>query len=69
MTNPTIDKYDNKFWYNSKKEFHREDGPAIEWINGDKEWCQNDVLHREDGPADEWASGYKAWYINGKRIK
>ena len=23
-------------WYNESSELHREDGPAIEWANGDK---------------------------------
>ena len=45
---------------------HREDGPAIEWANGSKEWYINDKLHREDGPACEYAAGGKHWCINGK---
>lgn len=33
-------KIDNNglFVYNSKKEFHREGGPAIEYSNGNKSW-------------------------------
>ena len=46
---------------------HREDGPAIEYANGNKVWYINDKLHREDGPAVEYANGDKEWYINGKR--
>ena len=46
---------------------HREDGPAIEYVDGDKYWYINDELHREGGPAVEHANGYKEWYINGKR--
>jgi len=38
---------------------HREDGPAIEWADGSKEWWINEKLHREDGPAIEWADGTK----------
>jgi hypothetical protein len=30
---------------------HREDGPAVIWPHGTKEWYQNGVLHREDRPA------------------
>lgn len=30
---------------------HREDCPAVELYNGNKEWYQNDELHRIDGPA------------------
>ncbi len=46
---------------------HREDGPAIEWADGHKEWCVNGKLHRDGGPAIEYANGDKEWYKNGKR--
>ena len=52
-------------WYDLKTDLlHREDGPAIEYVNGDKSWFINGKLHREDGPALEYASGYKAWYLD-----
>jgi len=68
MTNPKIDVDGSKFWYNSKGEFHRDDGPAIEWFDGDKAWYQNGKLHREDGPAEETIDGRKYWYIKDVRI-
>ena len=47
---------------------HREDGPAIEYVNGDCEWLINGITHREDGPAytslDDY---YRAYYKNGLR--
>jgi hypothetical protein len=46
---------------------HREDGPAVEYPDGDKSWYINGKLHREDGPAVEYADGGKAWFIDGKR--
>ena len=45
---------------------HREDGPAIEWFNGNKYWCLYGELHREDGPAIECSDGDKEWYLNGE---
>jgi hypothetical protein len=67
MTNPIIDKFGNKRWYNSKGQLHRDDGPAEEsWYY--KYWWRNGELHREDGPAAEWNNGDKWWYIQGKRI-
>jgi hypothetical protein len=57
----------NKFWCNDKGQLHREDGPAIVWEDGSKEWWINDELHRLDGPAIEYSNGTKCWYINGKR--
>ena len=66
----------SKFNYFSKgsiiyllnEQLHREDGPAVEYPNGAKQWYINDQLHREDGPAVEYSSGRKEWYINGKLI-
>ena len=62
-----IDEYGNIFYYNENKLRHREDGPAIEWANGNKEWYLNGQRHREDGPARVYADGTKSWYINGQR--
>jgi hypothetical protein len=45
---------------------HREDGPAIAGIGGNKKWFINDKLHREDGPAVVSTSGYKSWWVNDK---
>ena len=64
-----INSAGNKFYYKDHEMtiLHREDGPAIEYANGDKSWYINDKLHREDGPAIEYANGDKSWWINGKR--
>ena len=53
-------------WRNANGQLHREDGPAVEYANGDKYWYINGKFHREDGPAIEWANDQKEWYINGK---
>jgi hypothetical protein len=53
-----------KFYFLHDK-LHREDGPAVEFANGDKYWFLNDILHREDGPALECINGDKQWYISG----
>ena len=53
--------------YRLDGELHREDGPAIEFTNGNKEWWLNGKLHREDGPAIEYTNGTKEWWLNGKR--
>ncbi len=58
---------DNRVEYrNSEGEFHRTDGPAIERVDGTKEWWLNGKRHREDGAAVEYSSGTKWWYLNGK---
>jgi hypothetical protein len=53
-------------WYNSKDQLHREDGPAVECINGTKAYYINGKRHRVDGPAVEYADESKHYYINGK---
>jgi len=52
------------FFKNGK--LHREDGPAIEFANGNKYWWIDGKRHREDGPAIEYNNGNKEWWINGK---
>lgn len=66
-----VDYVNNSFrigntYYNKSGQLHREDGPAIEYTNGDKEWWINDKRHREDGPAVEYTNGSKEWYLNGR---
>jgi len=45
---------------------HREDGPALEKINGDKIWYSRGMIYRDDGPAMELANGNRYWYNEGK---
>jgi hypothetical protein len=56
----------NRIEYSNEKGLlHRLDGPAREFLDGDKYWYINGILHREDGPAIEGKNGYKSWYLNG----
>ncbi len=54
-----------KAWNNENGQFHRDDGPAIETVDGHKSWYRNGLLHRVDGPAYEDEDGYKEWRQNG----
>jgi len=47
---------------------HREDGPAVEWKHGKKEWWINGKRHREDGPAIIYDNGVMLWYLNGNHF-
>jgi hypothetical protein len=58
---------DRTEWYLNNM-LHREDGPAIEYADGDKHWYLNGKRHREDGPACKLEDGYKAWFWKGKII-
>ena len=62
----TIDENGDKFWKNKEGKYHRIDGPAVEYRNGDKSWYQNGKQHRIDGPAVEWNNGDRDWYLRGK---
>ena len=75
-----IDKLPNgnvvKYWYKDISEnkendayicLHREDGPAVEYDNGDKEWYYEDKIHRKDGPAIEYENGDEEWWYMDKK--
>jgi hypothetical protein len=51
-------------YYNSNEQYHRLDGPAVEYRDGSSEWLINGFWHRLDGPAINF-SDYKEWYIKG----
>jgi len=62
----TIDQNGTKEWKLPSGDFHKEDGPALEYASGTKLWWINGKRHREDGPAIEYISGNKRWYINDR---
>ena len=68
MNNPEIDIDGSKFWKNDKGKYHKLNGPAIEYHNGNKSWYVNGSLHRLDGPAIEWYYRYKQWRILYQKI-
>ena len=68
MIEYTVQVYEDRTAWFLKGKLHREDGPAVEWSNGEKQWYLNGQIHREDGPAVEYPSGNKAWYLNGKKF-
>lgn len=57
---------DRKEYYNKDNQLHREDGPAIEYNNGDESWYLNGESHREDGPARINLNGSEEWWFNGE---
>ena len=61
----TIDEHGYIEWRLPNGQYHREDGPAFEDIDGNKYWFLNGFYHREDGPAIEMSDGRKYWYLNG----
>lgn len=63
----TIDEDGNKRYFDCDGEYHRDEGPAIEYANGSKSWFINGKRHRIDGPACEWSTGPR-WYIDDKQL-
>lgn len=51
---------------NENGECHREDGPAVEFFSGGKQWYINGKCHRIDGPAIITSNGKKYYYLNDK---
>ena len=47
---------------------HREDGPAVEMLNGTRVWFRHGKQHREDGPAVEYADGTIEWHLKGVSV-
>ena len=67
MSNPVIDELGNKRWYDEHEDYHRgNDLPAVEFVDGEKQWWRHGELHRIGGPAVEYVFGDKYWYKHGK---
>jgi len=64
---PTMETnaFGDKRWRLPNGKLHREDGPAVEFSDGYKEWWINGLRHRADGPAIEHPNGAKEWWYNG----
>jgi len=60
-----VDFEGNVRYCNSKGQNHRLDGPAVEWLDGDKAWWVNDKLHRLDGPAIVSFNDSTEWWLRG----
>ena len=62
-----VDEFGARKYLNAAGQLHREDGPAVVYATGTKEWWLNGQLHRDAGPAVIWNDGSKEWYQNGQR--
>ncbi len=41
----TVDDYGTTRWYNEQSQLHREDGPAVEYKDGEKYWWLNGISY------------------------
>ena len=53
-------------YYDDKGRPHREDGPAVQYANGDEYWYYQGSRHREGGPAIWVSENEYAWFYMGK---
>ncbi len=63
MVRKTIDTAGTIRYINEQNQYHRIDGPAIEYIDGTKFYIINDLYHKVDGPAMEYPDGSKNYYL------
>lgn len=60
---------DNSSWdHFFDRGFHREDGPAVIWHDGDRWWMQNNSGHRLCGPAMIRNKTVDAYFVWGVEI-
>lgn len=57
---------DDTIYHMKNGKVHRDDGAAIEYYSGHKEWHVNGQYHREDGPACIYSTGLIYFYYKGK---
>lgn len=63
----TTYKNGTKFWENERGQWHREDGPAVEFAGGGWFWSFEGKSHRICGPSN-WANRRYYWWVNGHAI-
>ena len=54
-----------KLIFYKNRKYHRLNGPAIEYVDGDSMWFKDGLFHRTNGPAIEWADNAKEWWVEG----
>ena len=61
-----VDDFGTRSYHNAAGKLHREEGPAVIFPSGRKEWYRNGLRHRTDGPAIVHANGGQEWWHNGQ---
>jgi hypothetical protein len=61
-----VDDVGTRRYYNSAGDLHRDEGPAVEYVDKSKQWYQTGLCHRDVGPAFITARGTRKWAINGR---
>jgi hypothetical protein len=64
MKSKRINGHGYEEWKLPNGDYHREDSPAVEFVNGSKAWWINGKRHREDGPAIDYVNMHEEWYLD-----
>lgn len=67
MVRLCISKRGFRYWCNNEK-WHRANGPAISYADGDQEWYLYGERHRTDGPAVMCGDGFTTWFWHGRYV-
>lgn len=65
LDNPEITKYGEQIWRDADDKWHREDGPAVIYADGEAVWFRHGHKHRDDGPSTIFPDGSVNWCLNG----
>lgn len=65
----TVRQDGTKIWSKPGVGYHREDGPAIEWVDSVCKWYLNGRLSRLEGPGAYTPGGYRSWNVWGVVVK
>ena len=60
-----VKTYNNTIGFYKNGKLQKEDGPAVEWSDGENHWYLNGIRHREDGPAIENNNGDIRFCLRG----
>lgn len=61
-----VDVYGTIRYYNTQNQLHNDEGPAVEFISGVKEWFYRGMRHNSHGPAIIEATGTLYYYLYDK---
>ena len=67
MTELFITENVTKSWF-CNNQFHRANGPAINYRDGSQYWYRYNQMHRTNGPAVIFTNGYVEYWVNDQQV-
>ena len=66
MAKRRYDRSSTVRWIDDEGFYHREDGPAVVWDDGEQYWARRGRSHFAYGPSILYADGTLAWCEDGR---